>query len=206
MTVQGFSPQDELYIGDRDGGNYAALKSDGELNLHGTARVEVSAWISAEGIKAPGDNPASWVKHGLAGAWSFADQGVEANQEQVSGIIKVPENMDRTVAPSLCVGWSADGISPGVCEWELEYVYTSENEDTTVGAQETLSANEAASSTSNGMVITYFTGVDLPSATDICIHIRFTRLSAGGTDTIADTVELHGMAMTYTVDKLGTAT
>ena len=67
----------------------------------------------------------------------------------------------------------------------------------------TLTGIVSASATSNGLIVSEITGMDLPSATDICIHIRITRLSASGDDTIADTVELSGLALQYVSNKLG---
>ena len=120
--------------------------------------------------------------------------------------MKVPVDMDRTVAPKICIGWSADGVSPGNCEWQVEYLWTSLNEDTAGAAQETLTATSTASATSNGLVVQEVNGIDVPSETDVCLHLKLTRLSAHENDTIADTVELSGLALSYTSNKLGQAT
>jgi len=175
-----------------DNTNYASFASDGELTLTGTARFT-------------NEKPATEVTHGLleTPAWQFANQAVEANQESVTFGMRIPERMDRSVAPTLGIGWSADGISPGVCEWRLEYLWISPGESTAAAAQETLSATGTATATANGMVVTSISGIDVPSETDVCIHCRLTRLSAGGNDTIADTVELHGVCLSWTSNKLG---
>lgn len=102
--------------------------------------------------------------------------------------------------------WISNGVSPGICEWEFSYLYTAEGENTAAAAQDTITANEAAPVTTDGLVITPAAGMDLPGATDICIHGKLRRLSAGGTDTIAGTVELHGVALWYTSNKLGETT
>jgi len=191
-----------------DGTNYAEIKTDGEVNLHGTARVKQGIWVDANGIKAPGAKPATEISHGdlEIAAWQFANEGVAANQQSVSWSCRIPEPMDRTVAPTVSIGWSADGVSPGNCEWQLEYFWTGPDDDTTQAAEETLTQTTAASSTANGMVLTTFTGINAPDASDICLHCRLTRLSAGANDTINDTVELHGACLQYTCDKLGEAT
>lgn len=77
------------------------------------------------------------------------------------------------------------------------------DEDTSAGAQENITINGTASSTSNGLAVSSFIGIDIPSATDMCIHCKLTRLSAGTNDTIADTVELHGVCLQFTSNKLG---
>jgi len=191
-----------------DGTNYTEIKTDGEVNLHGTARVKQGIWVDANGIKAPGAKPATEISHGdlEIAAWQFANEGVAANQQSVSWSCRIPEPMDRTVAPTVSIGWSADGVSPGNCEWQLEYFWTGPDDDTTQAAEETLTQTTAASATANGMVLTTFTGINAPDASDICLHCRLTRLSASANDTINDTVELHGACLQFTCDKLGEAT
>ena len=187
--------------------NYASFAADGELSLTGTARVVIDHWIGASGIRAPGSKPPTFTESGIKGVWQFGDESVADNQEAVSGTIKIPSEMDRTVVPIFKVGWSANGVSPGVCEWQLEYLWMSPNDDTTAAAQETLTATGTASSTSNGLIITAFAGIDLPGATDQAMFWRLKRLSAtGSNDTISDTVEMHGNLFSYTANKLGTAT
>lgn len=188
-----------------DGTNYTEIKTDGEINLHGTARTTNAVWIDAGGLKAPGLKPATFISHGINGAWQFSD-AVAGNEKQISGTIRIPKRMDRGVAPTFTIGWSADGVSPGVCRWQLEYLWTSPNEDTTAAAQETLTIDSTASSTSNGLVLAEITGIDIPSATDACLHFRITRLSAHANDTITDTTELLGVCLGFTSNKLGKAT
>ena len=194
-----------LQIGDTSGSDYAQFASDGLLTLAGTARVTVDMYVSASGVRAPGLKPATFIPHGICGAWQFADATL-GNEESVSGTIKLPSQMDKAVAPTFKIGWSADGSSPGNCRWKLEYLYRSPNEDTTAGAQATLFATGTASVTSNGLNITAFAALDLPSATDQAMFFRATRMSADPLDTITDTTELRGLLFTHTRDKLGTAT
>lgn len=189
-------------VGNLEVGGTTELKD--QLTLTGDGRVVKDQWLAAGAIRAPGVKPATNVDHGLCSAWQFAD-AVEANQERVCVLMKCPIDMDRSVAPQICIGWSADGVSPGDCVWQVEYLWTSENEDTTGAAQETLTTDDTASATSNGLIITAITGVDLPSSTDVCLHMRLTRLSAHADDTISDTVQLSGLALSYTSNKLGTA-
>jgi len=186
--------------------NYAEFKSDGELNLHGTARVKKDLWVGANGIKAPGAKPATFVEDGLTGCWEFADQAVAGNQEQVSGTIKIPLDMDRSVEPTYNIGWHANGISPGNCKWQFEYLWVGANEDVTAAAQETLTIVSTASATSNGLVVAQVSGIDLPSSTDKAMFWRITRLSADPQDTIAAVTHMRGQFFQYTADKLGEAT
>lgn len=194
----------DVKFGD-DNTNYISFATDGELTLTGTARIKNALWIPASGLKAPGSKPATYIEHGLDGAWSFADQAIAGNQETISGMMRIPERMDRSVASSFIIGWSADGIDPGDCKWQLEYLWTAPNEATNAGAQETLTTTVTASSTSNGLIISEITGVDVPSSTDVCFHFKITRLSADANDTIADNVEILGICNSFTSNKLGSA-
>lgn len=199
----GCTYSDSAKVGDSS--NYLEVKTNGDIELHGTACTVNDIWIDAGGIKAPGAKPATTIAHGTleTPAWQFADQAVAGNQETVSFSVRLPNRMDRSVAPYIAIGWSADGISPGNCEWQLEYLWTAANEDTSAAAQETLTATSAAGSTANGLVVVSLGNMQVPSSTDACLHCRITRLSAGGNDTIVDTVELHGVCFSFTSNKLG---
>jgi len=196
------------FLGAKLGGdtNYATFDADGKLTLTSTARVISGDWIDAQAIRAPASNPAELISHGVleTPAFQFAD-AIEALQESVTFNMRIPNRLDRAAAPNILVGWSADGISPGNCRWQLGYLYTKPGDDTGAAAQDTVAVTSTASATVDGMVIATFPAMDLPEATDICVHCRITRLSADVLDTIADTVELHGVCLSFTSDKLGTA-
>lgn len=189
-----------------DGTNYTEIKTDGEINLHGTARVKKSIWLSAGGLKAPGSHPATFIECGLTGVWSFANIGVEANQEQVSGTLKMPDEMDISIAPTFHIGWHTGVANNGNVRWKLEYLWIAPNDDTCAVAQESLEITSTSSSTADGFVFATFTGIDLPSSTDKAMLWRITRESVDGLDTVADTVEMRGAALVYTANKLGEAT
>lgn len=204
-----------IRLGDSSAGaptNYVDIKPDGEINLEGTARVTIDQWIGANGVKAPGGKPATWVLSGFKGAWEFADASA-GNEQTVSGTLKIPSNMDRTVVPSFKIGWSTTTIytdnatDDETAEWQFAYLWVAPNDDTTAAAQETLTQTTVltAATPAEGLVFTTFTGIDLPEASDVAMFFQIKRLSATN-DTIADTLQLHGMNFTYTSDRLGTAT
>jgi len=192
-------------LGDSDDGDYLNVSSVGVITLVGSARVTRDLWIDAAGIKAPGAKPATEVAFGTleVSAWEFSNEAVEANQESVSWRIAIPYDMDRSAGPVIRLGWSS--ASTGNCKWQLKYRWFSEDEDLTQDGEETLTAIDAASATANGLVVTDITGIDAPSGTDATIMFKLTRLSADAADTIADSVELHGVCFNYTSDKLGEA-
>jgi len=185
--------------------NYINFSSTGSLTLHGTARVTRDLWIDSAGIKAPGAKPATEVSFGAleTSAWEFSNEGVEANQESVSWRIAIPYDMDRSEAPIIRIGWSS--ASTGNVKWQLKYRWFSEDEDLTQDGEETLTIVDAASTTSNGLVLSEVTGINPPSSTDATIAFKLTRLSADAEDTINDSVELHGVCFNYTSNKLGEA-
>jgi len=192
-----------------DATNYSLFTSDGTLTMTGTAKVVNELWIDAGGIKAPGAKPAIEIAHGAleTPAWQFADQALEANQQSISYNMRIPERMDRTVAPTVSIGWSTTTTDSGdnstQVKWQLEYLWTSLDESTVAAAQGTLTVITSASTVAEGMVSSTFTGIDIPSTTDICMHCKITRLSADASDTVVDDVELHGVCLSWTSNKLG---
>lgn len=187
-------------IGDVAGGNYTEIKADGEINLHGTARVTNAQWIGASGVRAPGVKPATWVDLGISGAWEFTD----GTDDTVVANMLVPYSMDRTVAPTITLGWSTPVvIGDGV--WQVEYLWRAEDEDVTAAAQGTLQVTTAASAVADGLVRSTVT-LAAPDVTDYCLHMRIKRRADLGADTLGDVASLSGICMTYTSDKLGTAT
>ena len=182
------------------GSNYAEIKADGEINLHGTARVTNAVWIGAQALKAPGVKPAVFVDHGISGAWQFTD----GTDDTIVANMRIPNRMDRTVVPTLSLGWSSTATSL-IGVWQVEYLWRAADEDTTVAADATLTSNATSSATAEGMVTTTFT-LAAPSATDVCLHLRIKRRADLVADTLAVDAELHGICMNFTSNKLGGAT
>lgn len=181
--------------------NYVSFATDGELTLTGNARVTECMYLDAGAVKAPGAKPATFVECGITGVWQFAD-AIAVNQESISGTLKIPCNMDRTVAPTFHVGWSTSGASAGNVYWKLEYLWIGEDENSCAAGTGSWRV-AAASSTANGLVFSTFANLALPSNTDLAMLYKLTRLSGHILDTIVDTVEVRGLAFTRTVNKLG---
>ena len=188
-------------IGDGGTTNYANFAADGELTLEGTARVYKNQWINVQGLKAPGAKPAVLVDWGISCAWEFTD----GTDDTICSSIRLPQDMDRTVAPEFKIGF-ASATNTGDVVWQLEYIYLTPNEDTTAAAQETLTTTTTISGTSNGLTIATITGMDLPSDTDQLMKLRIKRLGADGDDDLGDDCVLVGAGLKYISDKLGVAT
>lgn len=182
--------------------NSTQFAADGLQTMVGTARVTNALWIPATGMRAAPGQPAEFVSHGISGAWQFTNgqtDGVVAN-------IRIPNRMDRAVAPTITLGWSATATEE-FCEWQVEYLWRSVGEQTTANAQDTLnSTDDADASTSQpvaeGFTLTTFT-LALPTVNDVCLHLRIRRLAD---DELSTDAELHGLCMNFTSNKLGTAT
>ncbi len=184
--------------------NYSQFSDDGTLTMAGTARTINSVWVDAGGIKAPGAKPATAIAHGTleTPAWQFGSEEIEGNQETVSFSLRIPERMDRTVAPTLSIAWSST-TTGGNVKWQLEYVWRRADESTTVAAEETLTVTSAVSGTAEGLVLSTFTGINPPGSSDVCCHCRITRLSADAADTANEDIEMHGICFSWTSNKLG---
>jgi len=191
-------------IGD-DTTNYTNFDVTGHQTMAGTARVYKVVAIRPSGFSAPGTKPATAVDHGIGVSYEFSD----ATDDTVEAEIQLPQDMDRSVAPEFNIGWDSDTADPGdntkQCVWQLEYLYLSLNEDVTAAAQETLTVTTSASTTTNGLVVSTITGLDLPSSTDRFMMIRLKRLGADASDTLGDVAYLNGCGLKYVSNKLGTA-
>jgi len=170
-------------------------------------RSRVNAiWIGAEGIRAPGVKPATWVDLGISGAWEFSD----ATDDTVVANFRVPYRMDRTVAPMITLGWSSPVVDPGddskQCKWQVEYLWRAPDEDVSAVAEGTLTVTESASTlgAGNGLVISAVTPA-APGSADECLHLRVKRLGADPADTLGGVAHLSGLCMSFTADKLGKA-
>jgi len=190
-------------IGDSSAGaptNYTNFAPDGEISLIGTARVKKSLWLPFEVLKAPGTKPATYIDHGIAGAWQFSD----GTDDTVVFLAEVPPDMDRSIAPTLKIGWSTNTTATDeTAVWQIEYLWISPGEDATGEVQETLTVNSNAIAQANGLIVAEITGIDAPDATDVCVHCRLKRLGADANDDLTDTAELHGVCLSYTSNSLG---
>jgi len=196
-------------IGDSSAGaptNYANFAPDGELTLHGTARVSRETWVPATGLKAPGTKPATSVEIGISSAWEFTD----ATDDTLTGKISVPNNADVSENASFTIGWSSPTADPGddskQAVWQLEYALHAPGQDMDGAAETTKTATASASTTADGLVMTEITGISEAEAGDVCFEFRLKRLGADGDDDLGDVAHVHGVCMKFVSNKLGAAT
>jgi len=185
--------------GDTD---YIGFGADGQITLVGDARVYEGVWLDPAGLKAPSVKPATYIDHGITGAWQFVD----GDTNNLVFNIRIPDDMDRSVAPYLLIGWSTSTtVITETAVWQLEYLYTALGEDTSAVAQDTLEVLSNAIAQSHGLIAASITGLDLVGADDVCMHCRLERLGADGDDDLTDTAELHGVCLRYVANKIGEA-
>lgn len=185
-----------------DDANDTLFSTTGVQTMTGDARVIKNRWFPFNALKAPGTKPAEFKEWGISGVWEFSD----ATDDTIVFNLQIPNDMDITIAPSFLIGWSTNtALAAETAVWQLEYLYTATGEDTTAAAQETLTVDSDAITQADGLIVAEITGMDLPEATDVCMHSRIKRLGADPNDDLTDTTELHGVCIKYTSNKLGEA-
>ena len=175
----------------------------GQLTFSGSGRVIKYEWMSAGAIRAAGASAASeTVNTNGYIVISFADnldRWCQAN-------IKIPTDMDLSAESSICLGWSSPTTSATLV-YDAYYNVTALNESTDAAGTSSTGQTATSSATANGLVITptiTIAGGTLGSD-DVCIHYKFMRDGDNGSDTLNDVMELQGMALKYTANKLGEA-
>ena len=176
---------------------------DDQIRLTDGGKVYQNEWIPVDAIRVPTLNPAIATERGISIAWEFTDGA----DDVIFGTIRIPQDMDRTVAPEFKIGWSSDTADPGddskQAYWQLEYLFRIVGESMTTSAQDTLTTITSSSTTTTGLTISTITGIDLPEATAQLMAFRLTRLGSEASDTLGDDVYMHGCGLKYIKDKLG---
>lgn len=182
--------------------NHSAFAADGTLSLAGTARTTKFAWISASGISAPGESGATLATNTNGYViYSFVDN----LERYVRANMKIPDDMDVSADSYICVGWSSPAQSLN-CDWEVDYLITAANGVTDQAGTNDANNYTTSSSTADGLNVSQIVTISggTIQANDACIHIILQRDGNDTSDTLGDVAELHGMAIQYTSNKLGT--
>lgn len=170
---------------------------------HGFApliKVTKYVWLPISAFRASGANAATIGLNG--NGWivaSFADNLTRVVQANM----KIPDDIDFNESMTICLGWSSPTVS-GICDWEVDYLITAENESTEQ-AGTNLQSYETSSAIADGLISSdsFIVASGLCDSTDICIHVVVTRDGGDAGDTLGDVAELHGMALLYTANRLG---
>ena len=169
--------------------------------LTGDGRVTKNAWLPASAARAPGVKPATYVDHGISGAWQFAD----GQEEYIHMNLMVPDDMDLSEESVLCLGWSSTTTSQD-CDWEIAYLITAIDGDTSAAADDTVQSYEESSSVAEGLVRSGICAIEggAIGATDVCLHIQIMRDGNDGSDNLGAAAEVHGVVLSYVANKIGT--
>lgn len=168
--------------------------------LTGNGRVTKYSWLPASSARAPGVKPATYVDHGISGAWRFAD----GQEEYIHVNLMVPADMDLSEDSVICFGWSSTTTSQD-CDWEVAYLITAVDEDTSAAADATEQSYEESSSVAEGLIRSGFCVIagGTIGATDVCMHVQIMRDGNDGSDNLGAAAEIHGVVFTYVANKLG---
>ena len=173
---------------------YQIVTYDG--NWFETNRVDITntrySWIPSSGLRVGGTKPASFTDRGSFGAWEFSNN----QDEQVVGNIKIPDNWNGVDDMMLCVGWESSATSAN-CVWEIEWLFTSQNDDVTASGFTCLATN-LSSATAAGLVQSEICTLTNAVPGDICVHLRLMRDGNSAGDTLGAAAYLHGIAVKYT--------
>ena len=195
-----FNDTDENFVLSREDSAVKHFEIGIPVELSGDAKVTKDLWLGTGGFKTPGTKPATQVDLGIADAWEFTD----GTDDTLYARIKLPNDMDKSVAPTVSVGWSTPTADAGNCRWQVEYLYRQVDEDMTAAADATLVDNFPASSTANGLVVSEVGTLAVPHANDVCITMRIKRRADEAADTLGEDNHLLGLCVEYTSNKLGT--
>ena len=169
--------------------------------MTGAGRVTKNSWLPASSARAPGVKPATYVDHGISGAWQFAD----GQEEYIHTNLMIPDDMDLSEDCAICIGWSSTTTSQD-CDWEIAYLITALDGDTSAAADATEQSYEESSSVAEGLIRSGFCVIagGTIGATDVCLHIQIMRDGNDGSDNLGAAAEVHGIVLSYVANKIGT--
>ena len=182
-----------------DDTNYTEIKDDGEINLHGTARVlkhiDIQAINWHRGASAPTEGDIG-VYHTLM----FDD----STDDEIHSSIIAPHDLASGSTINVIIYWTYTGAqNNGTVKWALEYKNVAEGEAVD-GGETTISATSAGNHPTGDLVkTTLVTGITGAVVNDI-IGLHLSRdVSEDTLTTDAHLLEVH---FEYIADKLGEAT
>ena len=182
-----------------DSTNYAEFKSDGELNLHGTARVRSHVRVGAHSWKAGSTAPAEDFI-GILPVFCFD----KTTDDSIHYSLICPYRMVAGSTINVKVDWTYQGAQDnGTVDWGLEYINLTTGE-TVDGATTTIHKETDGSHTTGKLIrTTLSTGIIGAVAHDVIGLRLFRDSSEDSLDTDACGIQVH---FEFLMDKLGEAT
>jgi len=186
----------DAFIGDAT--NYTEIKTDGEINLHGTARVKNHVRVAAPSWEKGATAPTA----DLIGITSVLGFDTNNDDEAYYSLI-VPFKMVTGATIEVEVDWTYVGDDTGTVCWNMDYINIAPGEDVGGGIT-TITKTTAGNHTAEILVrTTLATGITGAVAGDI-LSLRLWRdISEDDLAPDADMIEVH---FHFICDKLGEAT
>jgi len=158
-------------------------------------------WIPANAVRAAGVQAATAALNGQGFfVYSFAD-----NQDRnVQFNMQIPRDMDRSLPATLCFGWSSPAVTLNLVA-DVTYLITAAGEDTEAAPTTHTGNIYASAGVADGLVMSGLPVIPAGAigADDACIHVSLERDGDNVLDTLADIMELHGVALRYTSNAFG---
>lgn len=193
-------------IGDGGVTHYLAIAADGEIVLHGTARVTRHIYISPAILKLPAAN---YPSTGLVGLFPTLDYDAGATDESAYTEVEVPFRWDSSTDIEVEIAWTYEGSQDdGFVVWGIEYKGVKAGEAVT-GAGTSITQKSAGTHTTGQMVRTTFSTKVLHGniEADDDLGVRVYRHSSdGANDTLAVDAKLINVHLHMIMNKLGQPT
>lgn len=200
-TIKKRDSGDSIWLGDDV--NALEIRPDGEIILHGTARVTRHYLIDPKRFKMPAANFPAESFEGLFYTLDFDKNTEESAYCQEHIPFRWAEDTDIEVV----VDWLHDSVDDGKVVWGIEYKSIGSGE-VVVGAGTEITQVSAGSHVAGKLVRTVFTTKILGSALaeEDCLAFRLFRKAADGEDTLNEDARVINIHFHFTQDKLGQAT
>ena len=195
-------------IGDSSAGaptNYSQFAADGELTLHGTARVRKHITIPIEGVKQGATAPTP----AIIGNYSVLQfNGSTANVDEAYTSFHVPEDWASGTDILVHVHWAPVNANAGNVKWQITYTATASNAGELISAAgTTINSIDAASTTQDELLESPdMTILAANIAAEDTLGIRIFRDPVDGQDTYGSAASLVWLEFSYIANKLGIAT
>lgn len=191
-------------IGDGGATNYMEVKADGEVILHGTARVKNHAKLYASaGKKAGVQDPTSAVI-GITPVEQFS----QAVTQHLYYTFHTPEDWDPTTDMLAHVHWAPVNANAGDVVWDIDYTSVASNSDEVLTVAPTsLSVTDSTEARQDEpLETTNVTMVSGNLALEDIISIHVSRDTGDGADTYAAAASFIKLEIAYTKNKHGETT
>jgi len=186
-----------------DGDNYTKHAKDGELTLHGTARVKRHFLIDPTRFKLPASNYPAQRQEGVFPTLDFD----KTTDESAYCEEHIPYRWDTSTDVEVEVHWFHDNSDNGKVMWGVEYRAIADNEVVN-STTTTITQLSAGNHTEGEVQSTIFASKILHGnlTTHDSLGLRFFREASTATDTLNEDARIVNICFHFTQNKLGEAT